>query len=122
MAKKMIRLNLPLHIGFFVYQYAKLRMLEFYYDFLLKFVHPSDFQMCEMDTDSAYLAISGNSLQDVIKEDMKELYFTGFLVKTLPPTEHTIKGLPGCLRWSGRAMVLLLSVVKRTTALAPRVR
>ena len=26
--------NLPLHIGFFVYQYAKLRMLQFYYDFV----------------------------------------------------------------------------------------
>ena len=26
--------DLPLHIGFFVYQYAKLRMLEFYYDFV----------------------------------------------------------------------------------------
>jgi hypothetical protein len=74
MAKKIIRLNLPLQIGFFVYQFAKLRMLQFYYDFLLKFVHPSDFQMCEMDTDSAYLAISGNTLDDVIKDDMKEQY------------------------------------------------
>ena len=26
--------NLPFHIGFFVYQYAKLRMLQFYYDFV----------------------------------------------------------------------------------------
>ena len=26
--------DLPLNIGFFVYQYAKLRMLEFYYDFV----------------------------------------------------------------------------------------
>ena len=30
--KKNIKLNLPSQIGFFVYQYAKLRMLQFYYD------------------------------------------------------------------------------------------
>ena len=39
MNKTAIRLGLPLQIGFFVYQYAKLRMLLFYFDFLLKFVH-----------------------------------------------------------------------------------
>ena len=30
--KKTIKLNLTSQIGFFVYQYAKLRMLQFYYD------------------------------------------------------------------------------------------
>ena len=30
--KKNIKLNLPSQIGFFVYRYAKLRMLQFYYD------------------------------------------------------------------------------------------
>ena len=30
--------DLPLHIGFFVYQYAKLRMLEFYYEFVDRYV------------------------------------------------------------------------------------
>ncbi len=56
-----------LQIGFFVCQYAKLRMLEFYFDFLMKFIDPRNFQMCEMNTDSAYVAMSGNSLDDVIK-------------------------------------------------------
>ena len=32
--KSVVKYTLPLHIGFFVYQYAKLRMLEFYYDFV----------------------------------------------------------------------------------------
>ena len=30
--KKNIKLNFPSQIGFFVYQYAKLRTLQFYYD------------------------------------------------------------------------------------------
>ena len=37
-SKKKIKLDLPLQVGFFVYQYAKLRMLQFYYDFLDKYV------------------------------------------------------------------------------------
>ena len=32
--KARVKYDLPHHIGFFVYQYAKLRMLEFYYDFV----------------------------------------------------------------------------------------
>ena len=33
-SKACLTYDLPHHIGFFVYQYAKLRMLEFYYDFV----------------------------------------------------------------------------------------
>ena len=33
MGKRVVKYTLPLHIGFFVYQYAKLCMLQFYYDF-----------------------------------------------------------------------------------------
>ena len=74
MTKKSIWMNLPIQIGFFVYQYAKLRMLEFYYDFLIKFIHTSDFQMCEMDTDSAYLALSKDNLKSVIKPEKRVQY------------------------------------------------
>ena len=44
-----------------MYQYAKLRMLQFFYDFLDKYLDRRDFQMC--DTDSAYIAISGESVE-----------------------------------------------------------
>ncbi|KAI8487962.1 hypothetical protein Bbelb_344100 [Branchiostoma belcheri] len=73
-SKATIKLDLPLQIGFFVYQYAKLRMLQFYFDFMLEFVDVSDFQYCEMDTDSAYIAISADRLEDVIKPHMRERY------------------------------------------------
>ena len=36
--KARVKYDLPLHIGFFVYQYAKLRMLQFYYDFVDRYV------------------------------------------------------------------------------------
>ena len=51
---KKIELNLPMQKGFFVYRYSKLRMLQFYFDFMDKYLDCSDFRYCEMDTDSAY--------------------------------------------------------------------
>ncbi|KAK3727521.1 hypothetical protein QZH41_009984 [Actinostola sp. cb2023] len=54
--------------------YAKLRMLEFYYDFIDKFVDRSDFQYLEMDTDSAYIGISGESLEEVIRPELREQF------------------------------------------------
>ena len=37
-SKVRVTYDLPHHIGFFVYQYAKLRMLQFYYDFVDRYV------------------------------------------------------------------------------------
>ena len=74
MSKKTIRLDLTMHIGCFVYQYSKLRMLEFYYDFVDVFVDRRDFQYCAMDTDSAYIALSGDTLEEVIKPDLRQVY------------------------------------------------
>ena len=65
--------TLPLHIGFFVYQYAKLRMLQFYYNFVDRYVERPLFQYCEMDTDSAYIALAGESIDDLVVD--RENYF-----------------------------------------------
>ena len=45
--------------GIGVYQLAKLRMLEFYYDLLDKYLDWHDFELIQMDTDLMYMAISG---------------------------------------------------------------
>lgn len=74
MAKNKIKLDLPIQLGYFILQYAKLRMLEFYYDFIDVFVDRSDFEYCEMDTDSAYMVIFGRCLEDVKKPEMKRIY------------------------------------------------
>lgn len=62
MSKKAINLDLPLQIECFVYQYAKLRMLQYYYDFIDVFVDRRDFQYCSVDLDSVYMALSAESL------------------------------------------------------------
>ena len=70
--------DLPMQIGFFVYQYAKLRMLEFYYDFILKFIDKEDFELSEMDTDSLYMGISGDSLEALVKDDKRLEFYKEF--------------------------------------------
>ena len=72
--KRQIQIKRPYQCGIAVYQLAKLRMLEFYYDFLDKYVDRCDFELMYMDTDSFYLAISGESLDDVIKPELRAEY------------------------------------------------
>jgi len=59
--KPRITIRRPFQIGIAVYQLAKLRMLEFYYDCLDRYVDRRDFELVAMDTDSNYLAIAGES-------------------------------------------------------------
>ena len=69
--KTRITIRRPFQIGIAVYQLAKLRMLEFYYDFLDRYIDRKDFELIQMDTDSNYMAISGKSLEDIVKPEMK---------------------------------------------------
>ena len=113
--KKTIKLNLHIQVGFFVYQYAKLRMLQFYYDFLDKYLDRSDFQMCEMDTDSAYIAIAGESVESLVKPELKaefEADKCNWFPRTDTP-EHKAydKRTPGLFKveWEGQGIIGLCS-------------
>ena len=74
MNKKTVKYTLPVHVGFFVLQYAKMRMLQFYYDFINGYERPL-FQYCEMDTDSAYLALAGESVDALVTPALRDHYF-----------------------------------------------
>ena len=75
MNKKTVTYTLPVHVGFFVLQYAKMRMLQFYYDFIDRYLERPLFQYCEMDTDSAYLALAAESVDALVTPDLREHYF-----------------------------------------------
>ena len=47
MYKNQIKMDNPIQIGFFILQYAKLCMLEFYYDGLEKYLEPKSFELNE---------------------------------------------------------------------------
>ena len=115
MVKKTIKEDLPVQIGFFVYQYAKLRMLEFYYDFMDVYIDRSDFQYVEMDTDSAYIAISGESLDDLVKPHLREQYTqeksNWFPRSDTPENTAYDKRTPGLFKveWEGDGIIALCS-------------
>ena len=56
----------PIIVGFLILQYAKLRMLELYYNFFKKFCDTDKYEELAMDTDSLYLALSEEIFEDVI--------------------------------------------------------
>ena len=53
-------------VGFFFLQYAKLRILELYYNFFKKFCDTKKYEELEMDTNSLYLALLEENLEDNI--------------------------------------------------------
>ena len=56
----------PIIVGFFILQYAELRILELYYNFFQKFCDIEKYEELEMETDSIYLALSEENLEDII--------------------------------------------------------
>ncbi len=67
-------MELLLQIGVAVYHIAKVRMLQFYYNFTDKYIDRSDFQLTEMDTDSNYFAFFWDSMDKLTKPHMREEY------------------------------------------------
>ena len=72
--KRIVMIKRPYQYGIAVYQLAKLRMLEFYHDFLDKHFSRQGFELCYMVTDSFYLAMSGDSLDEIAGPEMKQAY------------------------------------------------
>jgi hypothetical protein len=71
--KRKIKLNNPIHLSIAIYQLAKLRMLQFYYDCVDFYFDRSDFQYIEMDTDSAYIAFSDEEpFKNLIKPELRD--------------------------------------------------
>ena len=114
-AKKKLVMKLPIQIGFFVYQYAKLRMLQFHYQFLERFLDHSDFELLEMDTDSSYIALAGPSLESLIKPELREefqMVQNDWLPREDSPQHAAFdKRTPGLFKveWSGQGFVGLNS-------------
>ena len=71
--KRVVKQNMPIQVGFNVLLEAKLRMLQFDYDFLDKYIDRSDYQKMYMDTDSCYMALS-DIFENLIKPELREEY------------------------------------------------
>lgn len=65
--KAPITITSPFQIGIAVYQLAKLRILEFYYDISDR----RDFELIQMDIECNYIAISADRLVDIVWPDWR---------------------------------------------------
>jgi hypothetical protein len=59
----------PIVLGLFILQYAKMRMLELVYNFFVKFCDRDLYQFIEMDTDSLYMSLGKEKIEDCIRSD-----------------------------------------------------
>ena len=99
----------PYQCGIAVYQLAKLRMLEFYYDFVDKFCDRRDFELIQMDTDSFYMALSTEDFDSAVRPEMKELYKDE--KKNWLVIDEYSKRLPGLFKpeFKGKRLIALTS-------------
>ena len=67
--------NMPIQVSTAILQYAKLRLLQFVYEFLYKYVDKTNFNIMYCDTDSLYMAITSENFEDLIKPELKEEFF-----------------------------------------------
>ena len=95
MAHKVMKNDIPKQIGLFVLQYAKLRMLQFYYDCLDRYLDRSDFEIAQMDTDNLYFAVSkynADQLDDLASHPLipmvKKAYWTNLKASYTITAEH----------------------------------
>ena len=72
--KSHLTLDTPVQIGFFILQYTKLRMLEFYYDCIVKYFNPNSFKLTETDTDSIYMAINKENIDECINQKYEKKF------------------------------------------------
>ena len=71
LAKAQIEHKEPIIVGFFILQYARLRMLELYYIFCTKFCVVNKIEELEMDTVSLYFALAEKELEDCIRPERR---------------------------------------------------
>ena len=70
--KRRVNITRAYQCGIAVYQLAKLRMLEFYYDLLDKYLDRRDFKLIQVDTNFFYIAISGYLIDEIVRPELQE--------------------------------------------------
>ena len=104
--KNKVTINRPFQVGIVVYQLAKVRMLQFYYDFLDKYIDRRDYKLIQMDTDSMYFALSYDTLEEAVKAEL------------LKEFENNKKQWLSWEKWSNRQLGLFKLEKEGTRAIA----
>ena len=75
MNKKYIKHDLPITLGFSIYNLSKLISLRFVYNFIYRFWLKCDVTLLNHDTDSWWLAMSNSNMEDIIIPELRKEYF-----------------------------------------------
>ena len=70
--KKHMCLNNPVYLGHTILNKAKELLLDFYYSFLDYYFERKDFMLMCSDTDSAFVALSSDNFEDLVKPHLRE--------------------------------------------------
>ena len=65
-------INRPFQVGIAAYQMAKLRILQFYYECLDRYIDRRDFELMQMDTDTLYFGLSTETLEVAVRPERRE--------------------------------------------------
>ncbi|TPX30187.1 DNA-directed DNA polymerase [Synchytrium microbalum] len=84
---RQVNADLPIQLGIAVYGLSKVRMLQFYYDVLYKYLNRSLWQLCYTDTDSYYLAIAKHTLDECVKPELQDQFQTHVRPKWFVPSK-----------------------------------
>ena len=71
LTKAQIERKEPILVGFSILQYAKLRLLELYYNFFTRFCDVNKIEELEKDRDSLFFALAEKQLENCIRPDMR---------------------------------------------------
>ncbi len=90
--KRETTMDCPLQIGVVVYHLANICMLKVFNDFIDQYVDRRDFELLEINTDSNYLAYSEESIDKLIKPELRDEYennkTTSYLESKMNYTQH----------------------------------
>ena len=83
--------NLPTIIGLQILQLAKIRLLELKYSFLDQYMTPGSYNVVLCDTDSLYISINRNSIDEIVDPSNKDHYIKTYKRRCgAPPDPDTI--------------------------------
>lgn len=94
--KEEVEFGLPMVIGLAVYNYAKLRMLQFIYCVLFKFLKKEDYVFLESDTDSIYLGLNAETFEELVIPEMRAEF--DVIKKEFFVQDSSQKRTPGLLK------------------------
>ena len=91
-------------------------MLQFYYDFMDKYLNQSSYKINEADTDSLYLSLAGNSVEALISQEKIQAFEAEKHLWFVTPQAPQGKRAPECSKLNILVLKSYLCVPRATAS------